>query len=880
MLRSLTILTISLIITIFGHAQTIVISGVIRDATGTGLAKATVELIKPEDTLRVISMQDGSFLFQTGKGTHFELKITMKGYKSIGRILALEPGKNSIIIPPIILENEYQELVPVLIAGSKPINILEDTIEYHASAYRLRPGAELERLMKRLPGVDWDTGGNISIEGKILKRVKIDGQDYTGGDIKTALKNLPVDIIDKVQVIDDYGDKARLTGIKIGEYDKVLNIVIKKDKHNGGLANIEVGSGNANKYTGSLYSQLFSGSRQLSFNGYLRNISDVGNLYERLSSVGYADKWGAKWLVNGGMDVWGDSHSIESKTNQNSYFLNSRDEQLQNSKTSGSNSNALFSYTLTYVPNENVKLRIGSYAGSYKNDESISANFINLSQDSGFAKSAAGSSLNLSSQKKISSGSDLYFEKLNLKSKSRFSIQAFYRFNGINTFENNLNRAQIEENGITSLSRQHYLINLENNSKDLSAKFSYYIPGGKTSFIELTYSWQYSNTQSTNLTKSVDSISAVPAKIDSLSNSYAFRVMTSRFHAGYLAHFGKLSINVGLDALPSYQFGRTAVKESEQVYHYFSWLPATQISYNISSSKKMILEYKTSTKTPSMEQLTPILNISNPQNPIQGNPDLRNSYLQSVMARYEFSSLKSAYYRGVQIGLTYATTDNLIVPNSIYIHDFGAVVKKTSYVNTNGSHSVGASYQIHFAPFCPKYVSAQLSGNINAANSPVVTDGVESAVSSTSWNQNISFNLNLPNILESSVAGYYGQTYTGKQLLSSPTSVSYFQWLFSNRYEFIQNWVFNSALSESYFSGVNGRLITNPMQLNASLQYELLSKIHGKIGFSAYNLFAANSGVTQSTTPTNITQNITTQVGRHYLVTMAIKLQRFKKKIR
>ena len=299
MLKSVSPGLLLLLAFLSGNAQsTVTLSGVIRDGNGNGLPSATIILMGHSDTLSVLSQEKGGFIIQVAHSGEYILSISMQGFKAYQARLSVNLERPTRILPPIVLLTQYEDLVPVMVIREKPVTVHGDTVDYHASAYHVRPGAELERLMMQLPGVDFDTAGNIIIDGKTVGKIMIDGQPFTVTSLKEALKVLPVDIIDKVQVIDDYGDEARLTGVKSGESDKVLNIVLKKDKHNGGIGNVQTGLGNDDNSFGKLFGDAFKGKKQISFAGLTSSENLNGPNLQKGFNIAYTDTWRQKWIYS------------------------------------------------------------------------------------------------------------------------------------------------------------------------------------------------------------------------------------------------------------------------------------------------------------------------------------------------------------------------------------------------------------------------------------------------------------------------------------------------------------------------------------------------------------------------------------------------------
>lgn len=218
------------------------VSGVVRDTTGTEISGATVKLISAQDSLATRTNQDGVFVFRNVRMSQFTISVTSLGFQPVSiRSLNAEGTGRIVLNPPIVLKPGASMLDEVVVTGAPPVRIAEDTIEYRASDFKLKPGAVMEDLVKRLDGVEVDKDGNVTAQGKAVTRVRMNGKDFFGGDVKTATKNIPVDAIDKIQVIDDYGDQANFTGVREGEPETIINITTLPGRNKGLIANAGAG---------------------------------------------------------------------------------------------------------------------------------------------------------------------------------------------------------------------------------------------------------------------------------------------------------------------------------------------------------------------------------------------------------------------------------------------------------------------------------------------------------------------------------------------------------------------------------------------------------------------------------------------------------------
>ena len=860
----------------YGQASTNV-TGVVRDANGKNLSGATIQLATSRDTLHTLTKVDGTFTFYIKTSGTFKLSISMKGYFSSEILFEPDTNRTSLVFPPIILVSHYEELTPILVMGVKPIIIKDDTTEYRASAFKLRAGSDLERLLRQLPGIDWDTGGNVLVEGKQIRTIKINGQDLIGGDLKTLLRTLPADIIEKIQIIDDFGDKSRLTGVKSGEADKTLNIVTKQNKRNGGIATIEEGAGNQNKYISSLYSTLFRGDRQFTLNGRLSNNSPAGSIYEKLIYLRYADKWSPKWSGNAGGSFWGNDNNVGSSIIQDNNFGQSRLQQNQNTSTSGNSRNSTSSYVLTFAPNSSTKLRIFSSLGTYFNKQSQAIASSSSEYDSASTKLTSGNSNNQSKSSRLTLQSNIYFEQLSTRSKNRLSVDASYSYSQERTSEDNLTQTTIQLDSVKSESKQRYVILTTNFNREFVAKFHYYVAIGKASLLDFGNNNNYSTTQNNRVTQVPRSVNEEPETIDSQTINYVFRNLSNGFSIGYLAHMRNINVALSSESVANMIEGKSLNKNGTNKYRYFSILPEAQVTFTLAERENLHFLYKSKSIAPFIEQLNPVLDLSNPQYPVQGNPNLKPSFNQYLSLSYNRHSSPGKNYMELELGLSYETTKAAVISNLTHPVDTSSVVQKTTYINENGLNSFGIEYRWSLPSIFSNKFHTTIFGTISNNAIPSMVDSVHYRSNNLIAAQNIKINWIIPGLLESSLLGSYTYNFTHyTSPLSQLYSTSNIHWYFDCRQVLFNHWVFTSSLSQMLTGNSHGGLRSAPILLNTAIQRELFQNNQAKISISINNLLNSIAGINQIITPTSVIQKTNTLIGRYYLLTILVKLQKFK----
>ena len=322
------------------------IKGVVIDsATKKGIDKAVIGLViksNPTDTTYTFADENGKFSIEPIPTSSFSIVIQNLGFKPVAKYIANTNQQKIIDLGKIELINRGTLMDEVIVVGA-PIVVKEDTVEYRADAFKVREGAVVEDLLKRLPGIEVGKDGSVKAQGKSVTKVRVNGKDFFGGDVQTATKELPANLVDKIQIIDDYGDQSTVSGIKEGDAEKILNIQLKKDKNKGFFGRAAVGGGTDERYQASFNGNYFNNNKQLSLfansnnaNQSLFNFGNFGgnrgmsSMMKQGQSM-MADMGGASGMMNAMNSgdrsfVGGNQNSNGGITTSNSLGLNFRDQ--------------------------------------------------------------------------------------------------------------------------------------------------------------------------------------------------------------------------------------------------------------------------------------------------------------------------------------------------------------------------------------------------------------------------------------------------------------------------------------------------------------------------------------------------------------------------
>ncbi|MDF2432946.1 MAG: hypothetical protein JWP44_2577, partial [Mucilaginibacter sp.] len=686
LLPALTIIFLSIT---FSYAQTgREVHGTVVDSTKLTLPGSNITLTSDQhDSTTTVADASGKFVFPSVKGTKVSIVVSSIGFQAIKRHYTLPAGTTPADLGAIVLKAESQMLNTVTIVGVTPVKLKEDTVEYQASAYKVRENAPVEDLIKKLPGVDVDVNGNITTQGKQVTKVRINGKDFMGGDVQSATKNLPADVVENIQMIDDYGDQANLTGVKTGEPDKIMNITIRKDKNYGYFGQATVGDGedalpqsqgiaDQNRYIGSVNAFTFNGDRQVALLGSINNTNvntfsfgstsggggigggggrgnaargggNNGSLITSQNGITSAHSLGANFR-----DQWGKTLSVygsysfsdnTTTTNTNTFQQNispvnpalqqqntspvNPTLQQQSSTEKDNNINHRFTWNMEYKPDTVNYLKVTptfSYAGVNTN-ESENVNFMR----NGSTTSAYNAVTNGNSQTPNYGIIALYNRRLG--HRRNLSINFTFNSTPSRAYQNPV--YDYLKGPHTAPANQD--INTYSRTNTYGSTVSYLQPIGKYSYLEFNYSFSRAITTNNKQTDTLFNPANFTFKNDSaLSNLYNYTFTTNRVGLNYRFIQKKYNYTLGLGVLPSVLDGNSPLTGVQTHVTAFNVIPTARFVYNFSRSQVFSLNYNGSSSTPSFSQLQPVTDFSNALYPVEGNPDLKPQFTNNFSIRY------------------------------------------------------------------------------------------------------------------------------------------------------------------------------------------------------------------------------------------------------
>ncbi len=704
----------------FAQRNAVDITGsVIEEGTNTPIEQATVRLLQVKDSTMVggvASGKNGAFTLKGIKTGNYLLHISFVGYEPLYQPLQITGRSNPVKLGKLALADASIRLGEAVVLGKAPeITVKNDTVEYNADSYKTTESAVLEDLLKKMPGVEVDSEGKITINGKEVKKVLIDGKEFFSDDPKVASKNLPSKMVDKVQVLDRKSDMARMTGFDDGEEETVINLTVKPGMKQGWFGNAFAGYGSEDRYEGNFMVTRFVNNDQFTIMGGLNNTNNMG--FSDMASGMFSGMGGGR----GGRGGGGAGNGITTSGNIGANFskeFNKKFVMGGNVRYSRSDNDASSKVSRTNIlPGDSSTIYNEVNKSDTKNDN-IGANFrmewkpddkteIIFQPGFNYSKSEnrqlsdfntltnRGDSVNLGTSSYLSNG-----EGYNINARLEFSRKLNDEgrvfsgsFNGrlSDSYNKGLNYSNTEYflgGGRNELIDQQF--RYDNKGFNYRVYLSWVEPIGNNNFLQATYSLSQNKQESlkNSYTKAEDS--DIYNVLDTAySKSYRNNYINQQASLSFKAVREKYDYTVGMVLEPSHSVSENFVGDttlSELTRNVINFSPMIRFNYRFNQRTNLRINYQGRTSQPSMTQLQPVADISDPLNTVTGNPDLKPTYSNNLMVNYQkFVPEKQSAFM-VMLNGNYVI--NAIVNKSVYMGETGK--KMTTYENVNGNYSANA----------------------------------------------------------------------------------------------------------------------------------------------------------------------------------------------
>ena len=671
-----------LFFTVSLSAQRSIQSSVFDAKNGQAIEMATVRLLKQKDSALVQGAQTdmkGGFTLPKVRSGNYILLVSSVGYHDYKRNITME--NKDLILKAIQLNENVKLLNELEVKGTAAQLVVKgDTVEYNAAAFKTQENAAVEELLKKLPGVEISADGKITVNGEDIKKIRVDGKKFFEGDIEQATKNLPADMIEKIQVLEQKSDMALLTGFEDGDTERIINLTTKPNRRKGVFGNMGLGAGldinNDFRYDGSLSMNIMRGESQTNINAGANNLNTSrgsrgrGSWGGANSGITTSQNLGINnnTIINPKFKIGGDvtfNHSnnlSETETERTSYIS----EKTYDDWSKSMSGNDRYSTNLRLEAEwkiDSLRTIVFQPNMGYNQTESFSTREYRYLTEGD--STSWGDSKNSGFSNSLSGGLNVIYNQKSAQKKGRsFTLNLRTGFSESNS--DNMNLSNKFTNDTTIL--------IDQNTINRSNNFNSYL---RMSFVEPL--WNNKNmleaavSVSNNTTKSVkeqfgkDVNGDYTIFNDEYSNNFENIFFRESIELNYRFTEKDYNIMLGVNGEPSQtrnlrEYGDGFVRDT--TYGVFNFAPTGRFQYNFGRKTFARIDYRGRTQQPSIDQMQPVKNNSDLMNETVGNPSLNPAFSHNL--RLMYSQFNDKTFSSFSTFLNTNLTKDALVSNRIY----------------------------------------------------------------------------------------------------------------------------------------------------------------------------------------------------------------------
>ena len=860
---------------------------------------ANIRVLQQRDSSFVngqASRSDGSFSIPVHYGSYI-VHISFLGYDDVFKHVQVSASNPIAVLDTIFLRQTDFKLSEVIITEKAPeVRVKGDTLEFNAGSFKVTESAVVEDLLKKMPGVEIDKDGKITVNGREIKKIMVDGKEFFSSDPKVASKNLPAKMVEKVQVLDKKSEMAEMTGFDDSDEETVINLVIKQGMKEGLIGNAFAGYGSKDRYEGNAMVNYMRNQNQFTFIGGLNNTNNAGftdlasSMFGNMGGRGMRGMFGNQDGVTtsgmggfnfntqlsqtfklGGNVRYGSTNSdVLSKIRTQNMLSIGNTFENENDTTNSFSQNFNMDLRMEWTPDTVTRIIFRPSVGVYENsrDEISNFNTTNEENDSinkGDSKySSDGNGYNVGGRLEVSRQLGKKGRVLSLQLRGQLNDADNDGYNLSNTYYFGTKPDDIIDQKFTNTS----------NSKNWQSFLSYVEPIGHNNFIQLAYNYQQKFSESNKDTRTKDDLGNYSVMDTTYSKRLENDFVNQSIEMNFKANRGKYDYMFGFSMQPFNSSSKTY--KGDSLYNNTSnqginYAPSAQFNYRWSRQNNLRIRYSGITSQPSVTQLSPVRDVSNPLNVTYGNPDLKPSFSHQLNIRYmNFMPQQKSSINF--FGNASYTLNDIVSSTST---DVFTGQKETTYKNVNGNWNANGRLTLNlpikktnfsvFSMSSGSYTHSKGYSNneINLSQRTGLgqTLGIDfrSGVVDFGTRGNINYNN-----IQNSLTGQQDQEYFNYNVSANTTI--YLPYDLS----------IDSDLSYNTNSGYSTGFEQEALIWNASLQKQLFKHKNGSLRLKIYDILQQKSNISRRATANYITDTTTNTLTSYFIVHFVYRFNIFK----
>jgi hypothetical protein len=914
---------------LFIVAQEAELSGrVIDKKTSDTLSGVRVMLLSPADSSIITGAstdEEGFYSLNVSPGKYI-VKVTLFSYNDDIKPIQLAAGKTTLDIK---LSSDAT-LIDEVNVEAKAIRVEQkgDTTQYNADAFKTNPDATVEDLVTKMPGITVENGV-VKAQGEQIKKVFIDGEEFFGEDAAAALKNLPAEIVSKIQIYDNESDQAKFTGISDGNEAKALNIVTKTGKNQGQFGKIYAGYGYPNLYLAGANINIFKGSSKISIIGMSNNINQQNFSSEDILGVSgtsassggrsggggagggsfggrggenylvnqqsgvstthsigvnYSDKWGEKTKVTGSY-FFNSSKNDNTQLTDREYILSTQSGQFYKEDYSAVTRN--YNHRMNFkfdIQLDSLNSLVISPKLSYQGNDRTKETFANTNESATSLLNQLSNST-FSNNKGINAGTSVLWRHKFIKLKRTLSMNLSGTYN--NRFGENGQESLTEYYEALMVDSTATINQFSDNKTDgysTALRISYTEPLNEFWSSEFAYTPSYNLNNADKRTYDYDAISGLYNTMDTfLSNVFQNKTIGNEVGTNFRYKKGKANLQIGVSYLNTLLLNNQEFpinRDVNLVFH--NILPNVRFKYDFSKTKSIQLNYRAGTRTPSIEQLQNVIDNSNPLSLSSGNENLRQQYDHRVFGRFNVTNVAKGsnffVFLSGEVSSNYITNSTFIATSDTVVEGNVQLARGAQYrkpVNLDGRWSTNGyiSYGIPIS-------ALKLNMNFNLGGGYGVTPGLINNEINQSSTRTGNAGITIASNISANIDFTVGYTFNYNNAVNTrqgSTNNEYFVQNLFAKFNWIikERVVFNTNYSLNSYAGLSTDFNQTIMLWNAGIGYKFLKQKQLEVRLSVFDILNNNNSIVRNVTESYI-EDVESQVlNRYFMLTATYNLRNF-----
>ncbi len=922
-------------LTLSASAQKVsgIVKGTLQDSTSAAaLGDATVSVIHLPDSSLIsftLTNSSGYFEIKNLEPGDYAVSSSFVGVRSFKQKFTISASHPVEDFGAIKLQRS-DKLMDEVIITETPVKISGDTISYKADAFKTKPNATVEDLLKKLPGVQVDKDGTVKAQGETVQKVYVDGKEFFNNDPKLATKNLTADMVDRVEVYDDMSEQAKFNGIDDGSRAKAINLKLKKDRKKGVFGKAYAGYGTDDRYNAGVTANYFKGATQANIIAKANNINEIGyTLTDMIGLFGGGNMMNMGGGGNGGGNSFGGSNNSGggmamlngsvnnrgggSSTSIGGFNLGNTGGGVTSSSQAGLNYrdtwsklfdvNGSYFFNHTRTDNERSTLRqsfINDSTTIINNDNTTTqsinnnhrANFNLIYTIDSFNSIIYQPNLNVQNSRSYSNDSLLNYVGAKILNKGRtitdntgsgytWSNNLLWRrrfrrpgrtlsVNFSNTLADNDRKGF---NIINTLSRKaDYMTTTAGTTNNYGLSLSYTEPLARDKVLELNYSHNEARNTSDRETFDNSGNGKYEKLVDTLTNKFENTNLYDRVGANFRVVKKKYNYQLGFavqqTTLESDNISKPSANILQKSLNFF---PTASFNYNFQRSRSLRINYRGRTNQPTTSQLQEVKNYDNYPYTYIGNASLKQEFSHNITLSYNFFDI--IHFRNLFAFVTYQATQNKIA-NAVY-NNRATGEQLTKPVNVNGVYNVNGNFNIGF-PI--KHLSGgNFNTNTRIGYSQDVTyvDNLKNLTLNLSVGEDLRLSYNYKEKLDLGLTASvnYNQV---KYSLQKQNNQSYFTHVYSGdaTYTLPKNFILATDVDYTFNTGLTTGYNQNYAIWNASIAKQILKSKRGEIKASVFDLLNQNTSVYRNVAQNYIEDVKNRVLRRYFMLTFTLNINR------